>query len=200
MQSSAEPAGAAAMPPSARGEGAVAPAPPRERWWSRITVTALVALVALAAGVVNLVFELSPGLRSDPGIHHSAQLTVLAMDKNVAYGDYARRPGAVAVSAPPPAGRGGNGGYLQVVMQGFKGKRARLRWFTYDSAGNRLPRPFSAGHSFRGKAPTDRSVSEEWIQLPEQTGTYRIRFQLYDADDVLLAYGDTSEFTTVQVP
>lgn len=174
---------------------------PRRRWLNRITVTALVAVVALITGGVNLVYELWPNLRSDPGLQHSARIAVLAMDKNVTYGAYRFRPGATPNPKPEPDNStDGNVFYIQMAMDGFKGKQAKLRWFTYDANnGDRLKSPFSSGHSFKAKAPTHRSISEEWVQLPKPSRhlkTYRIRFELYDSGDVLLAFADTQTFTT----
>lgn len=177
------------------------PASARGRWHDRITVTALVALVALITGAVNLAYQLWPSLKSDPGIENSAEIAVLAVDRNVRYDHYVRRPGAARHSDPPDPSTYGNVVYLQMEMHGFKGKQAKLRWFTYDANnGNRLRYPFSTGHTFRAKAPTNKSISEEWVQLPRRSGTYSIRFEIYDGDDVLLAFVDTPKFTTRTIP
>jgi hypothetical protein len=173
----------------------------RARWWNRITITALVALVALIAGGANLVYMFWPDLRADPGLQHTAQIAVLKMDQNVPYSKYLRRPGSTASTRPPADPMTyGNVFYLQMQMEGFKGKRAKLRWFTYDADnGERLPRPFSTGHNFKQKAPTQRSISEEWVQLPQEAGRHRywIRFELFDSGDVLLAFADSRPFRTV---
>lgn len=179
---------------------------PGFRWLKRITLTALIAVVALIAGGVNLVYELWPGLKSDPGLQHSAQIAVLAMDKNVTYGAYRLRPGATPNPKPEPElSTDGNIFYIQMEMDGFKGKRAKLRWFTYDANnGDRLKFPFSSGHTFKAKAPTHKSISQEWVQLPEPARhlkTYKIRFELYDSSDLLLAFADTQTFTTgISIP
>jgi hypothetical protein len=169
----------------------------RERWWKRITITALVALVALLAGVANLVYMIKPGWRADPGLQHTARIEVLKMDKNVYYSAYLQRPGSTP-STSPPADRStfGNVFYLQMEMEGFKGKRAKLRWFTYNADnGERLPKPFSTGNNFKQKAPTQRSISQQWVQPPQRAGTYWIRFELYDSSDVLLDFADSRPFS-----
>jgi hypothetical protein len=160
-----------------------------------------VALVALVAGGANLVYMFWPNLRADPGLQHTARIALLKMDKNVLYSAYLRRPGSTP-STSPPADHStfGNVFYLQMQMEGFKGKRAKLRWFTYDADnGQRLPRPFSTGHSFTSKAPTQRSITQEWVQLPQELGSHRywIRFELFDSGDVLLAFADSRPFRTV---
>jgi hypothetical protein len=171
------------------------------RWPNKVTLAALVTVVALVTGGVNLVFLLWPSLKSDPGLQHSAQIAVLAMDKNVTYRNYLQRPASTPATPPPDPSVYGNVFYLQMEMEGFKGKRAKLRWFTYDANnGARLPRPFSTGHKFKAKAPTHKSISQEWVQLPPDSGTYKIRFELYDGGDVLLAFADTAQFTTVTLP
>lgn len=176
-------------------------AAPRTRWLKHITVTALIAVIALITGGVNLVYQLWPDLKSDPGLQHSARIAVLAMDKNVTYGAYRKRPGSTPNPKPEPdASTDGNIFYIQMEMDGFKGKRAKLRWYTYDANnGDRLLSPFSSGHSFKAKAPTHKSISQEWVQLPNPARhlrTYKIRFELYDSSDVLLSFADTQTFTT----
>lgn len=169
-------------------------------WRDRISIAALIAVIALLTGSVDLAYRLWPSLKKDPGNEHAADIAVLTMDKNVSYGNYRLRPGAT----PPPEGTSGNdiGNviYLQMQTHGFKGSRARLRWFTYNADnGDRLPRPFSTGHKFRAKAPSNKSISQEWVPLPPhatgQLRKYRIRFELYDSDDALLAYDDSEAFT-----
>ena len=201
-----------AAPPDAREEAGDAAARAGKRdvarsWRQRITITALIAVVALLTGSVDLVYRLWPSLRKDPGNEHAAEIEVLAMDKNVSYGSYMRRPGATAADQPIAAKTNGNVVYLQMQMHGFKGSRARLRWYTYNADnGVRLPRPFSTGHDFRAKAPSNKSISVEWVPLPNAAAslkTYRIRFELYDADDVLLAFADSNSFTItprIQLP
>jgi hypothetical protein len=160
----------------------------------------MIAVVALATSSVDLLYRLWPSLKKDPGNEHAAEIAVLTMDKNVPYGSYMRRPDATPAVEPTDPAAIGNVIYLQMQMHGFKGSRARLRWFTYNAEnGTRLPRPFSTGHDFRAKAPSNKSISEEWVPLPKAAATlktYRIRFELYDADDVLLAFDDSEKFTT----
>jgi len=155
-----------------------------------------VALVALVAGGANLVYMFWPDLRADPGLQHTARITVLKMDKNVRYSAYLGRRGSTPSTSPPAdPSTFGNVFYLQMEMEGFKGKRAKLRWFTYDDQNKqRLNKPFSTGHSFKAKAPTQRSISQEWVQPPKEAGTYWIRFELYDSGDVLLAFADSRAF------
>jgi hypothetical protein len=187
-----------------RDRDAVAePAEASARWSKRITIAALVALVALVTGGANLVYMFWPDLRADPGLQHTAHLAVLGRDANILYSAYLQRPGSTPTVPAPAPGTPGNVFYLQMEMEGFKGKSAKLRWFTYNADnGERLPRPFSTGHSFKAKAPTSRSISEEWVQPPNEPGTHRywIRFELYDSGDVLLAFADSKPFTTFGFP
>jgi hypothetical protein len=171
------------------------------RWPSRLSLAALVTLVALITGAVNLAYLFWPDLKRDPGIENAAELTVLTMDRNVSYGAYRGRPGVTPPDPAPSDAVVGNVFYLQMEMRGFKGRAARLRWFTYNAEnGDRLRRPFSTGHTFKAKAPTNKSISAEWVQLPRDSGTYLIRFELYDGNDVLLAFADSLKFTTRVIP
>jgi hypothetical protein len=201
MRSTSRTEPSSAAPAQSQPEDGGADGRRRFSWLNRITVTALIAVVALITGGVNLVYQLWPSLQSDPGLQHSARIAVLAMDKNVTYGAYRLRPGATANPKPEPANStDGNIFYIQMEMEGFKGSHAKLRWFTYDANnGDRLKFPFSSGHNFKGKAPTHKSISEEWVQLPKPAPhlkTYKIRFELYDSGNVLLSFADTQTFTT----
>lgn len=197
MQSSPSAVRPGAQPSeAAAAEGADRQRRPR----GRLSIAALVALVALVTGAVNLAFQLRPELKRDPGVEHWADMAVVAIDKNVPYADYLKRPGA-SREAEVSGATVGNVVYLRTEMHGFKGQAARLRWFTYDEEnGQRLPAPFSTGLTFKGRAPTAKSVAEQWVPMPRRSGTFVIRFQLYDSDDRLLAVAEGPKFTSFALP
>jgi len=195
-----------------RSQSKPAPAPPIEAapdkaekagkpWRNRITIAALIAVVALLSSSLDLVYRAFPSLKKDPGNEHAAEIAVLTMDPNVTYGSYRRRPRTTAIPGTD-ATTNGNVFYLQMQMHGFKGSSARLRWYTYnDDNHERLGVPFSSGHNFHAKAPSNKTISEEWVPMRARHSFmsalhhYRIRFELYDSDDVLLAYAGSDRFT-----
>jgi hypothetical protein len=192
-QSKPKPAPVEAAPDDAKKPG--------KSWRSRITIAALVAVVALLGSSLDLLYRVFPSLKKDPGNEHAAEIAVLTMDPNVTYGSYRRRPNASTMAGTDPTANG-NVFYLQMQMHGFKGSSARLRWYTYnDDNHERLGAPFSTGRNFRAKAPSNKTISEEWVPARARTSIvsplhhYRIRFELYDSDDVLLAYADSAKFT-----
>jgi hypothetical protein len=175
--------------------------PRASRWVRRISLTALIALVALATSAANLLFEFRPDLRRDPGIENSAEIKILRMDPNVEYRAYLKRPGALRNRGRIAQKEVGNVIYLEMRMHGFKGRSARLRWFTYHENGYRLPAPYSTtAHSYKAKAPSNKSVTQEWVPMPFDEGRYWVRFELYDSDDILLAFVDSKPFDVEEFP
>jgi hypothetical protein len=178
-----------------------------------MSVTALVALVSalLAAAIsgTTLAFTLVPGLKPDPKEKVGADLAVLALDKNVDYGEYLDRPGRkIDVEAKPRDDHPGNVFYLRAHIEGFKRGSVRLKWFTYNPNGERRPRSrreASEQTIFEPDAPINTQVAQIWVREPggfDQYGEwdsdandfpYFVRFELY-SEDVLLALQDSPKF------
>jgi hypothetical protein len=173
----------------------------------RASVAVLVTLVgALLAAVISgttLTFELFPELKPDPKAATGADLTVLALDKNVFYSQYERRPGRrIRANARPD--HPGNVFYLQAHIEGFKRESVRLKWFTYNPDGERrTANSATEERVFQPDAPLNTQVAQIWVREPgsfaygewdaEDGQDYFVRFELY-SDDVLLAFKDSPRF------
>jgi hypothetical protein len=198
---------------SAEGQKAIGSKETAESRRVRMSVTALVALVgALLAAAISgttLAFTLLPGLKPDPKEKVGADLAVLALDKNVDYGEYRERPGRkIDVEANPRKHHPGNVFYLRAHIEGFKRGSLRLQWFTYNPDGERRPRSgIEAGEKtvFEPDAPINTQVAQIWVREPGSFDLdgewdsdandfpYFVRFELY-SDDVLLAFRDSPKF------
>jgi hypothetical protein len=179
----------------------------------RLSVTALVALVGalLAAAIsgTSLTFALVPGLKPDPKETVGAKLEVLALEKNVDYLQYKKRPGRkIYVEARPRDDHPGNVFYVRARIEGFKRESVHLRWFTYNHEnGVRKPGPAKEATEesiFEPDAPINTQVAQIWVREPgsfdgedwdSETGEWFIRFELYSGD-VLLAFKDSKKFKT----
>jgi hypothetical protein len=181
-------------------------------------VTAVTAMVALAASVVALTFDLWPGLKPDPREKFRADVTVFAVDRGVTLDEYlhrttfsradyrqarAKQLHAAGVPTGDPSARGllilsGEVVYVASTVEGFKRRSVTLRWSLY----NARTRMRLSGSSFSGvsaakvdlEAPTDRTLQEIWLPPPPGRGPYFVRVALYDRRDVLLAVADSRPF------
>lgn len=179
----------------------------------RLSVTALVTVVGalLAASIsgTSLTFALVPGLKPDPKERVGAELEVLALDRNVYYSQYKKRPGRqIDVEARPRDDHPGNVFYVRARIEGFKRESVRLQWFTYNHQNGvrKSGRVKEAREEsiFEPDAPINKQVAQIWVREPgsfdqedwdSETGEWFIRFELYSGN-VLLAFGDSSKFDT----
>jgi len=164
----------------------------------RAKVTALTAVVALAAALVGLVFTLWPGLRPDPQVQLNATLKPLGMETKVRYADFLRRTGG------DPSGAAhiyGDLVYVQVETEGLKGYESRLRWYLYNAGAKaRLPEEQQPDGNVRVVSGTtsDRYVIPVWVQPPAEKGTYFLQFEL-KARGVLLDIAKSPTFPYCRV-
>jgi hypothetical protein len=179
----------------------------------RLSVTALVTLVGalLAASIsgTSLTFALVPGLKPDPKEKVGAKLQVLALDPNVSYEEYEKRPGPLIDVDEPRDDRPGNVFYLRAQIEGFKRESVRLKWFTYYWTDRKRfgGKTKTEENIFEPDAPIDTQVAQIWVREPgsfdgpdpldwnSNPGEYFVRFELYSGN-VLLAFRDSSKFKT----
>jgi hypothetical protein len=175
---------------------------------SLTTLTAIVALLtgglALAAGTIGLLFDLRPDLRREPRERQFATLTVAAVERGVPQRGYLERSERMALYLER---RGDAAGlcrldlpgtliYLQIGIEGFKGRETYLKYATYDSRTRRRRGPRGTGTSVTGEVTSERGVTLRWVRIPTRAGKYFIRWELYLAKrnaDLLLAFADTPQ-------
>lgn len=181
-------------------------AAPGGRQISLTTLTAVVALLtgalALAAGAIGLLFDLRPDLRREPRERQFATLTVAAIEHAVpqlGYLDRSERRALYESTFGDAVGDcrlalPGTLIYLQIGIEGFKGRETYLRYATYDSRTRRRRGPQGMGTTVEGEVTSERGVTLRWVRVPERRGSYFIRWELYlkkDDADLLLAFADT---------
>ncbi len=85
-----------------------------------------------------------------------------------------------------------------LTLEGFKGKRADVRWSLYDAgARRRVPRDWLANRralSARAEAASDRAGGEFWVPLPRRRGPFFVRLSVYDEDGTQLDRADSRPF------
>jgi hypothetical protein len=178
-----------------------------------MSVSALVALVGalLAASIsgTSLTFALVPGLKPDPKEKVGAKLEVLALDPNVRYSEYGKRPGHIDLGTEPRPARPGNVFYVRAEIEGFKRESVHLMWFTYYWTNRKRfgGKKFPEKNIFEPDAPINTQVAQIWVREPgsfdgpapddwnSDGGEYFVRFELYSGD-VLLAFKDSKMFET----
>jgi hypothetical protein len=172
-----------------------------------VSIALLTALLALVAGAVGLVFDLKPEWRPDPRTAQAASLESLTVDPEVTFGEWLNRRGDSTEGREECQLRiPGNVVYLGVELQGFKRRSVRYRFSTYDARTRaRLrgvqPSVSSGARSVDtlvGEAPTDKWISTVWVAWPFRDGDFFVRFELFQArsggDETLLDYADTTTF------
>jgi len=171
--------------------------------------------VALVSALVALAFQIWPWLRPDPRESLSADITILAVDRNVTLLEYlrqttfsasefaARRKEYMNQAQLTPATSSalfairGHVIYVASTIEGYKRRSVVLRWSMYQSSGRRLrSESFSGVQASRVRldAPTDRFVDEIWFPRPPRSGRYFVRVALYDRNNVLLDIADSARF------
>jgi hypothetical protein len=187
-------------------------------------VALLTALLALASGVVGLVFDLWPELRPDPRTTRAAEVAVVAVERAVPIDDWLHRvsPTRQAYAArrrahlrnafagmPTPTraevksalGVKGQLVYVRTHIEGFKRRSLRLRWSMYRAAGERrlanLGLANATGASVVGEAPSDTSVVLVWTPAVPVRDTLFVRFELVDPAGTVLAVGDSRRFKSL---
>ncbi len=168
-------------------------------------VTALTAALALVSGVVALLFDLVPALKPDPRERLGAEVSIFDVEPGVTIGDWLKRTNQREQLRQ--IGRRGGGGltvkgnlvYVKTTIEGFKRRRASLGWWVYRTrTRTRLQEPQFYDRravEVRLDAPTDRSLQEVWIpEMPPLPGSFFVRVELRDANDVLLAVADSKPF------
>ena len=174
---------------------------------SMTMLTAVVALLtgvlALAAGAVGLLFDLRPDLRLEPRERQFATLSVVAVERGVPLRGYLERSERMALYRARNGDekgrcrlqRPGTFLYLEIGIEGFKGRETYLRYATYDAGTRRrLPEPSGREATITGEVTSERGVSIRWVRTPPRPGKYFVRWELYLAKedaDLLLAFTDT---------
>jgi homospermidine synthase len=175
----------------------------RKRLSTATLVTLVGAILAALISATNLSFELWPGLKPDPKEKLGADLAILTLDKNVTHGRYCDRLGESAVACKNPKASG-NVFYLRAQIEGFKRESLNVSWFTYGDNGRRLPggpqkRSASEDVIFEPRAPINTQVAQVWVEDPNESGRFFVRFELY-SHGVLLAFVDSGRFKVQNVP
>ena len=170
----------------------------------RITAPTIYAAFGFVAAIISFVFLVDPALRPDPRETQAATLRSVAFDPGISLRGYAERVGqgqsASLRQEGPAACVPGNVVYLQEDLQGFKNRRTALRFLTLDAVTHRRLRGVADSVSggtpaleIMSEAPSDQSVSLQWVQWPHATGSYIERFELFHGEN-LLAVADTPVF------
>jgi hypothetical protein len=173
-----------------------------------VTNVAVTGLIALASGVLAVLFDVAPGLRPDPRDSVGAEIQVLAVEPGVSIEDWinrgfaapdrARELRAVLGQDPEPSERkfAGEVVYVKLDVTGFKRRRVYLRQAVYDARTHeQVPRDRLGGPAVpavRLIAPNERTVRLLWI--PDLTFDSRarhfVRVELRD-DRGILALADS---------
>jgi hypothetical protein len=142
-------------------------------------VGGLGAVVALASGVVGLVFVLRPGLKPKPPPAHTAvHLSRVSFDRGVTFAQYLAR-------ADQPAGgldrqslrRRGALLTLHFDIIGYEGKRLPLRWHLLELRGGRQLGEQRA-ITITGTSAEDEGDWPVWVPAPPRPGRYAIDVEL----------------------
>jgi hypothetical protein len=179
---------------------------------SKATIATATAMVALTAAAVGLIFDLWPGLSPEPGTHRGAELSVLAVERNVSYGEWLRRSSGTEQiyktrlrqqlrGAESDAGLRipGELAYVKVSIFGFKHGSVTLRPSVY-YASSQERKPLGGQLEQGGQslvhlnAPIDEFVAEIWIPPVRGAGRYFVRIEARDTSGTLLAVADSSPF------
>ncbi len=193
------------------------PKPPRK--WGAGTVALATALLALFSAGVGLIFDVKPDLRPDPRTTLDAEISVFAVERNVTTEDwlsrvtrsdraYRAKLGAVLAKQfegdTPPTPEEIDGvlksegelAYVKTKIVGFKRRSLTLRWSIYDARKLRRIQDLAnaTGAEIVGLAPSDTSVSLVFLPMVVHPGQYFARFEIVDADGVVLAVADSQKF------
>jgi hypothetical protein len=172
--------------------------PPATRWLgpSQSAVALISSIVALIFSVPAGIYTLVPALSPDPKTRVDATLKTLALDRNVTYAQYLRRPHHRLEASEPD--RNGNVFYIRAIVDGFKRESLRVRWFTYEATnGVRIESLGSTAkleQIIRPEAPVNTQIAQVWVPTPPHTGDYFVRFELYTGGDTLLSFVDSARF------
>ncbi len=171
--------------------------------WLRTGMGFASAAVSLTVGILTLVFLVRPALQpgNEPVILR-AELSNAAIETTITYGEYLNR-----------SGRGTEGVNQQALetpgvvvsfdlsIDGFAGEAVSLRYSVLDSQAYSpvyeswlVDQPGWPVSVFIAEAASDKMNSEIWVAEPQASGTYVVRLQLFDPDDVRLASTDSPPF------
>jgi hypothetical protein len=177
------------------------------RW---LTLTTATAVLALAAGVVGLVFTFWPGLRPDPRVTQAAALSIAVTDSGILFNDYQMRVGAPASSGDTGCVPG-NLYFVQHRLEGLRDRPVLLYDGVYNATTRRrvqrrnfnaqipierrppaVVRPINTG-TVRATHPTDQAIDLRWDQWPYADGRFFVRFTLFRGK-TFLAVIDSATF------
>ena len=87
---------------------------------------------------------------------------------------------------------------FDLTLEGFKGRRAVVRWSLYDAGGDaRVPHDWLLNRPAliaRADAASDRASGEFWVPLPRQRGPFFVRLSVHDDKGTRLARADSKSF------
>jgi hypothetical protein len=183
-------------------------------------VALLTASVALASGIVGLIFDLRPDLRPFVRTTRAAVVAVEAVEQRVSAdagmrrsarrdNPYARQranyleevlPGVTPNSGLRRKALSVRGQlfYVRIRAEGFKERSLILRWATYEfSSRRRLASDEgnrTKGSQIVGAAPIDTFLELVWTPAVPRPGFFVVRFELREPEGALLAIGDSARF------
>ena len=189
--------------------------------WQRVpkaTAAVITSVVALIAAFIGLGFDLWPTLRPDPRTDVGADLTIVAVERNVTLRDWMRRSsgspeeyrrrraeyvreaeGVGAMAFP------GELAYVEVSVRGFKRRGVILNWAVYNARASERTTVESSmeqgQHTSVGlDAPKDEFVAELWIEPVFGRRLYFVRAEAREPDGTLLAIADSKPFRGLPFP
>jgi hypothetical protein len=155
------------------------------------------ALLALATGAVALLFQLAPWLKPDPRDRVGADVSIFALEPDVALGDWIERavpPDEQAELARQYPNRSALGEmlYVRTAVDGHKHRDVSLRYAIYHAEDDTRavvdapPGPTRMHLS----SPSERSVQALWVPDLSFEPNLFIRVELWD-DEGMLAVADS---------
>jgi hypothetical protein len=165
----------------------------RLHWPHWISIAFWSGLISIVVAGTGLVWAVHPAWKPDPGEKQLAQASIVAIEKGVSSGDFAKRAGRT-IKNPIEACLPGNVYYLQENLQGFKDRATSIVLLAYDKHGHQLQGayPIVGGASrhplrfvIKHSRTEDQSVVPVWWQWPYRTGKFFVRFELWRKQSLL---------------
>jgi hypothetical protein len=156
-------------------------------------------LLALGVSGTTLYYDVQPEKRPVVPTKVSAELTVLAVERNVSYGDYLRLHLHASKQELANARKNGLAGFpvdvvfVQAEIEGLRDRDTTLRWWLYDGRGRRMPFDDVDEHRrapHKQETLSDRFIFPVWVSVPKDAAGSFVRVELY-VRDVLLAMVDS---------
>jgi len=163
---------------------------------------AVTAVVGSILAVLALTTWFFPWLSREPPSETSAEIAQVSRDPNVALRAYLAREGRPTDGYTPSALReAGNVFTVRLELKGLQGRSLPLRWSMFDADSRTALRAKAFDNRLGATLRPTRSVAEGergavrvWVPLPARSGSFFVRFDLYDGEGGLLDTRDGEPF------